>query len=464
MANVQLHNADNVDCFYAGQTISLFMNLRRPSAVVAQCADSTVEDVPIVFRLILQRENEVVAHLPTSSRGLIVRRQPERGVGADVVSFAVEGRDLLKVTVDLAQCFERSRQLSSRNLTLPEHVLVNQTWMINEAFTLLLQLRSTAHATWPALPGPQWNEMLPSSTFSQPPVTPRSSSHRRDVSESVYLPAEDSLAQPLSTASSMASRTTRLFNPSEPRSQLQRALFVDQTLFPIIRVYFVPELFTRPIATPPNMLWNMSLQITVEKNAARKPRRTAGRERVPKREPRRHGETLNLAVEESVLVSSVDWGEEEVNAPRQVEAIAFSFNADYRDRLDSNGRDGDGDVCDVARASRLVVDDFTFSVLVTAKKQAGVKVEEIMRTVYSYCSERGDVASVLDVNLDDLTEYIYDRYAFMKTTPYFDGLSFHNTVGEAVVLYFMNNILTGEDYDVDVDDGALLMDGVLASA
>jgi hypothetical protein len=474
MASVALSNADNVDCLYTGQTLSLFMNLHRPSAIVALCTDSAVEDVPVVFTLTLRRVDDSGAtQVPTSSRNLVVERlEHDDAVGADIVSFAIEDRNLLKATIDLALCAERSKQLSQTNPTAAENVLVDQAWGINSAFMLLFQLRATAHAIWPVLPSPQWNDVAAASSYLLP--TPRSSHHRRGISESVYLFGEDSLARAPSTVRSMTSRTTRLFNPSEPRSQLQSAIFVDQTRFPIIRIFFVPELFTKTISTPPNLVWNMSLQISVEKNAVRKPRRAA-RERVAKREPRRQGETVNLEVEESVLISSAEWeeraGEEGAKTPRQVEAIALSFNADYRDRSgvktgEARGRndDGDDDACDVARATRLVVDDFTFNVLVSAKHQAEVQVEEILRTVYSYCSEHEEVTSALDMDLDELMIYIYDRYAYMKMTPYYDGMSFHDTVWEAVRLYLINSITEDEDYDADVNDGAMLMDGVLANA
>ncbi|KPI85414.1 hypothetical protein ABL78_5539 [Leptomonas seymouri] len=462
MANVQLSNADNVRCFYAGHSMSLFMNLSRPAAVVAMCADSTVDDVPILLNLILQRVDDAVVSLPTLSRSLIVRPQRERGAGADIVSFTVENGDLLKVSMDLGLCSERSRQLSATHPPLMEHVLVDQLWVINETFTLLFRLRSTPQATWPVLANPQWNE-VPRLSPSALPDSPRSSSPRQGISEGGYLLAEDSVARQLSTVRSMTGHTTRPFSPSEPRSLLQRGLFLDQVLFPILRIFFVPELFAKAISTPPLMVWNMSLQVTVERSASRKPRRAAAHKRVSGRERRWQGQTLNLTVEESVVVSGAS-GEEEAKTPCQFEAIVLSFNADYRYRSGSGGNDGGSDACDVARANRLVVDDFTFNVLVSANNQADVKVEEITRTVYSYCTEHEEMADVLDLDLDDLMEYIYDRYAYMKTTPYFDSLPFLDTVWQAVRLYLINGVTEGESYDVDMYDGALLMDGVLASA
>lgn len=465
MANVELNNAENVDCLYTGQTMSLFVNLSRRSAMVARCTDSTVEDVPIEFSLTLQRIDGANARLPTSSKGLlVVPRQRERGAGADLVSFAVERRDLLKITIDLATCSERSKQLTLANPASVEHILIDKTWVINDALTLLFELRTAAHAAWPVLLSPQWAD----TSFSSYMLPTLRSCHDCDVSESALFLAEDSPARAPSTVRSMASRTTRLFNPSEPRSQLQSAIFVDQTLFPVIRILFVPELFTKNISTPPSVVWNMTLQISVEKSAVRKTARRTLRERATKREPRRQGETVNLEVEESVLVSSTDWEEGETKTPRQVAAIALAFNADYRDPASVRKGDGDsisgGVACDVARATRLVVDDFTFTVLVSTKQQPEVQVEEILRTVHSYWSEHDEMASVLDLDLDDLMNYIYDRYAYMKVTPYFDGMSFHDTVWQAVRWFVVNSITEGEGYDAEVDDEMRLLDGVLASA
>lgn len=460
MANVTLTNADNVDCLYAGNSLSLFMDLSRRSGVVALCSDSIIEDVPVVVSLTLQHLEDAAASLPSSSRDLLVCRTREDGVGGDIVSFAVEGGTLLRLTIDLAACAEQSRQIAAVGPTAAEPFLVDQAWRIGDAYSLLFQLRAVADAVWPVLPSPQWSDV----PASQLPPTPRSHHHYRDVSSSVHYFGDDSMARPPSTVRSMTSRTTRLFNPSEPRSQLLGPIFVDQTLFPLIRILFVPELFTKSLSTPPNLVWNMSLQVTVEKNAAPRARR-AGRERMTKREPRRHGEAVNVEVEENVVVSSGDWAEEDGRPPRQLEAIALGFNADYRDRKPGEDKEGvdSGDTCDVARASRLVVGDFTFTVLVSTKKQAEVQVEEILRTVYSYCNER-DELGVLDLDLEDLMEYIYDRYAYMKMTPYLDGMTFHDTVWQAVRAYMVNSIVDGEGYDADVDDGAMLMDGVLANA
>lgn len=161
MANVQLSNP-NVKAVYAEQILSLFMGLRSPAEVLATCSGSVVEDLPVSLSVMLHRihsESETpLSFCCSSSHRLLTYGQREDGAGGDAVQLDISGNNLLKVTIDLATFPDRPQRLTAADAAAAEHVLLDQSWVIDSRFRLSMQLRARARAEWPPLVAPQWSE------------------------------------------------------------------------------------------------------------------------------------------------------------------------------------------------------------------------------------------------------------------------------------------------------------------
>lgn len=107
------------------------------------------------------------------------------------------------------------------------------------------------------------------------------------------------------------------------------------------------------------------------------------------------------------------------------EAICLAFNAHARQPFMTPAI-----AYDVAHARRLVVQDYTFDVMVTAARMKSETVETVQRAIQAYQHESGD-ADVLDMDLDDAVSSVEEGFGYMKDAPSVD-LSFHHIVWEAM--------------------------------
>ncbi|GET89959.1 hypothetical protein, conserved [Leishmania tarentolae] len=441
MANVHLSNSSNVKAVYAGQSLSLFIDLRQPAEVVATCSGSFIEDLPVTLSVLLRRvqnASETPLPLPCStSHCLLAHTQREDGTGGDAVQLGMSGNNLLKITVDLATFPDRSRQLTAANATAPEHALIDQSWVIDSRLRLSMQLHARADAEWPPLLTPQWSE----STDGTLAPTPRH--HRIDNGDSADCMSmqEEFVGKETSAAPSIPRRSgpLSLYDRSASRAQLRGPVYIDQEIFPIIRILFVPQLYTEAIPTATALLRNMTVHVGVER--CRESRSGKALRRVL----RDRSTTNNVVVLDRVPASSSVLDEEIKALLQPYDAICLAFNAHVRQPSTTAAR-----AYDVAYAKRLVVENFTFDVMVTAAKMEIETVETVQRAIQAYQYENG-VADVLNMDLDDVVSSVEDRFAYMKDAPSEELMSFHHVLWEAMRAYMVTDV-TSSAIENDLED------------
>ncbi|CBZ35441.1 hypothetical protein, conserved [Leishmania donovani] len=422
MADVQLSNSSNVKAVYAGHSLSLFMDLRPPAEVLATCSGSVVEDLPVTLSVMLRRihsESETpLSFRCSSSHRLLTYVQCEDGAGGDAVQLGMSGNNLLKVTIDLATFPDRLQRLAAADVAAAEHALLDQSWVIGSRFRLSMQLRTRARAEWPPLVAPQWSES------SDGCLVPTPCSHHMGNHDSagVMRMREEFAAKGVSASPSIVrrNRPLSLYDKSAPRSQLKGPVYIDQELFPIVRILFVPQLYTEAIPTATAVLRSMTVQVGVERcreSRGGKPLRRALRDRSTKD---------NVAVLDRVPASSSTLDEESKALLQPYEAICLAFNAHVRQPSMTSVT-----AYDVAHARRLVVQDYTFEVMVTAARMKSETVETVQRAIQAYQYESGD-ADVLGMNLDEAVSSVEERFGYMKDAPSVDLMSFHHVVWEAM--------------------------------
>ncbi|KAK7201032.1 hypothetical protein NESM_000163000 [Novymonas esmeraldas] len=412
MEKVLLTNAKNVRAVYAGQSLSLFMNLHHAADVVSMCGDSAVEDLPVTLNLSLRRlhdDRTALSSLAAPHR-LSVQAQRSDGVARDVVRFAMDGVHGLKVTVDISTFPNLSRLLTQGDAAATEHTLIDEFWKINGSFGLSMQLRAKAHAEWPPLETAHGGD----SSDAGLPATPRGRAGDGYASTEVMSMQEEYTTRHTSASQStiLRGRRSSVYNGSAPRSQLNGPLFLDQALFPIVRILFVPQLYEVPILPVSVVLRNMTVQVGVARA------RVARSGKVSRLVERDRSVRENITVLERVAASSSALDAESRARLHGHDAICIAFNAHARPSSMTQGT-----AIIVARAQRLVVEDYTFEALVTTQRIKGETEESVRSAIHAYKSESGN-ASILDVDVDAAVDFISDRFAYMRDVPAMEAIDF----------------------------------------
>ncbi|KAG5498190.1 hypothetical protein JIQ42_02994 [Leishmania sp. Namibia] len=405
------------------------------------CSSAAVEGLPITLSLMLRRiysEDEIpLPSLSPFSPPLCIYAQREDGAGVDAVQLAISGSSLLKVTVNLAAFPGRLPQLSAADATAAKHVWADQFWCISSRFRFSTHLRARARAEWPVPRAPQWREESGGRLIRMPCGRPGDDDDSADLSSvregctTRYKSASQSPA-PLGQPSSLYDRSTL-------RSQLKGPVYIDQALFPIVRILFVSELYTEAIPTATAVLRNMTVQVSVERcreSRSGKPIRRAPRDCTTKE---------NVVVLDRVPESSSHLHEESKALLEPYQAICLAFNAHVCQPSKTSAI-----AYDVAYAKRLVVEGYAFEVLVTGARMKGKTLETVSRALQAYQYERNK-ANVLNMDLDEVASSIAEWFGYMKEAPSAGLMSFHHVVWEAMRIYMLTGVISNA-FENDQDD------------
>ncbi|KAG5474605.1 hypothetical protein LSCM4_03778 [Leishmania orientalis] len=326
------------------------------------CSSAAVEGLPITLSLTLRRidsEGEIpLPSLSPFSPPLCIYAQREDGEGVDAVQLAISGSSLLKVTVDLAASPGRLPQLSAADATAAEHVWVDQSWSVGSRFRFSIHLRARARAKWPVPRSPQWSEGSGGRLIRMPCGRPGDDDGGADV-----LSVQEGYTVRYTSASQNPARLgqpSSLYDRFALRSQLRGPVYINPALFPIVRILCESELYTEAIPTATAVLRNMTVQVSVERcreSRSGKPIRRAPRDRTTKE---------NVVVLDRVPASSSHLHEESKALLEPYQAICLAFNGHVRQPSKKSAI-----AYDVAYAKRLVVEGYTFEVLVTGARMKG---------------------------------------------------------------------------------------------
>ncbi|KAG5474942.1 hypothetical protein CUR178_04392 [Leishmania enriettii] len=304
------------------------------------CSSAAVEGLPITLSLMLHRiDSEGEIPLPSFSPfspPLWIYAQREDGAGVDAVQLPISGSSLLKVTVELAAFPSRLPQFSAADATEAKHVWAAQSRRIGSRFRFSMHLRARARA-------PPWSEESGGCLIRMPCGRPGG-----DVDSADLLSVQEGCATRYTSASQSPAPLGQPFSfyvRSALRSQSKGPVYIDQALFPIVRILFVSQLCTEAIPRATAVLRNMTVQGSVERcreSCSGKHIRRAPRDRTTKE---------NVVVLDRLPASSIQLHAESRALLLLYHAICLAFDAHVRQPSKTSAI-----AYDVAYAKRLVLE------------------------------------------------------------------------------------------------------------